>query len=222
MRDLWSLSRDQTPVPCIARWVLNHWTIREVPSLLLKAQLIQRFPPPPQIFFPYPCIQVITKSYPFYFFVSQSCLPLPLFVLVQSVTISFPRATAGTEQVTRTYSVSGPSAKWLEMDCLYIAHDIYSDKNTPHLLGWCAWSLRPYDSSSVKPSLTAHLAHCLLCSLSWADHLSTPQYPKHVSIFALSYFLALCLWGLFYWQLVRSSREKDCLIIFFISTSTIT
>ena len=39
MWDLNSPTRDQTRVPCIARWVLNHWTIREVPgsSLLTKS-----------------------------------------------------------------------------------------------------------------------------------------------------------------------------------------
>ena len=33
MWDLTSLTRDQTCVPCIARWILNHWTTRKVPSL---------------------------------------------------------------------------------------------------------------------------------------------------------------------------------------------
>ena len=31
--NLWNLSsptRDQTHIPCVARWVLNHWTSREV------------------------------------------------------------------------------------------------------------------------------------------------------------------------------------------------
>ena len=32
MRDLSSLARDQTGIPCIARWILNHWTTREVPA----------------------------------------------------------------------------------------------------------------------------------------------------------------------------------------------
>ena len=31
MWDLSSPTRDQTPVPCIAGWILNHWTTREVP-----------------------------------------------------------------------------------------------------------------------------------------------------------------------------------------------
>ena len=26
-------TRDQTPAPCVARQILNHWTTREVPSL---------------------------------------------------------------------------------------------------------------------------------------------------------------------------------------------
>ena len=33
--DLSSLTKDQTGVPCIARWSLNHWTTREVPSFHL-------------------------------------------------------------------------------------------------------------------------------------------------------------------------------------------
>ena len=28
-----SLTRNLTHIPCIARWILNHWTIREVPPL---------------------------------------------------------------------------------------------------------------------------------------------------------------------------------------------
>ena len=31
MWDLSSPTRDQTCIPCIARWILNHWTTREVP-----------------------------------------------------------------------------------------------------------------------------------------------------------------------------------------------
>ena len=27
-----SLTRNQTCAPCIARWILNHWTTREVPQ----------------------------------------------------------------------------------------------------------------------------------------------------------------------------------------------
>ena len=34
MWDLSSLTRDQTCTPCIGRQTLNHWTMREVPSLL--------------------------------------------------------------------------------------------------------------------------------------------------------------------------------------------
>ena len=33
--DLSSLTRDQTCVPCIGRQILNHWTSRDVPQLLL-------------------------------------------------------------------------------------------------------------------------------------------------------------------------------------------
>ena len=38
-----SLARDQTHVPRIARWILNHWTTREVPSVLNKIQNIVLF-----------------------------------------------------------------------------------------------------------------------------------------------------------------------------------
>ena len=31
-----SQTRDQTGVPCIGRWILNHWTTRQVQDLLLK------------------------------------------------------------------------------------------------------------------------------------------------------------------------------------------
>ena len=31
-----SWTRDQIGVPCTGRWILNHWTTREVPSLLFK------------------------------------------------------------------------------------------------------------------------------------------------------------------------------------------
>ena len=31
-----SLTRDQTPVPCIGRWILNHWTIRTVPEVFFN------------------------------------------------------------------------------------------------------------------------------------------------------------------------------------------
>ena len=39
VRDHSSQTRDWTDVPCIGRWILNHWTIRVVPgySLLYKA-----------------------------------------------------------------------------------------------------------------------------------------------------------------------------------------
>ena len=38
---MWNLSsptRDQTRVLCIARWILSHWTTREVPDLFLKLE----------------------------------------------------------------------------------------------------------------------------------------------------------------------------------------
>ena len=39
LRSTWDLSsptRDQTPVPCIGRWILNHCATREVPTASLK------------------------------------------------------------------------------------------------------------------------------------------------------------------------------------------
>ena len=33
VQDLSSLARDQTSIPCIGRWILNHWTTRESPIL---------------------------------------------------------------------------------------------------------------------------------------------------------------------------------------------
>ena len=33
MWDLRSLTRDQTSVPCITRWILNQWTTRKIPPL---------------------------------------------------------------------------------------------------------------------------------------------------------------------------------------------
>ena len=30
-----SQTKDQTPVPCIGRWILNHWTTREEPCLVM-------------------------------------------------------------------------------------------------------------------------------------------------------------------------------------------
>ena len=36
MWGLSSLTRDQTRVPCITRWILNHWTTREVPQRLFS------------------------------------------------------------------------------------------------------------------------------------------------------------------------------------------
>ena len=36
MRDLTFPTRDQTCIPCIARWMLNHWMTREDPEYLLN------------------------------------------------------------------------------------------------------------------------------------------------------------------------------------------
>ena len=48
-----SRTRDQTHVPCISRWILNHWTTREVPPELFSSckteslsPLKTKFPPP--------------------------------------------------------------------------------------------------------------------------------------------------------------------------------
>ena len=38
LRGIWDLNsptRGRTHVPCIGRWILNHWTVREVPSCSL-------------------------------------------------------------------------------------------------------------------------------------------------------------------------------------------
>ena len=37
MWNLSSLIRDQTCIPCIERWSLNHWIVREVPSSMILA-----------------------------------------------------------------------------------------------------------------------------------------------------------------------------------------
>ena len=39
--DLSSPTRGQTRVPCTGRWILNHWTIREVPSLYLFSHRLE-------------------------------------------------------------------------------------------------------------------------------------------------------------------------------------
>ena len=38
MWDLSSLTRDQTFIPCVGRWSLNHWTTREVPMYTIYVQ----------------------------------------------------------------------------------------------------------------------------------------------------------------------------------------
>ena len=36
--------RDQTQVPCVGRWILNHWTTREVPRMgVLKDQTLKKY-----------------------------------------------------------------------------------------------------------------------------------------------------------------------------------
>ena len=43
-RDMWALSsltRDWTCTPCIGRWSLNHWTVREIPSFFNKTLNIE-------------------------------------------------------------------------------------------------------------------------------------------------------------------------------------
>ena len=54
MWDLNSPTRDQTRVPCIARWILNHWTTREVPGYILMLILISV----PKLYFPLMTFQV--------------------------------------------------------------------------------------------------------------------------------------------------------------------
>ena len=46
MKDLSSLTRAWTCVPCIARQILNHWTIREVPRYRFLIILTQSWDPP--------------------------------------------------------------------------------------------------------------------------------------------------------------------------------
>ena len=43
MWDLSSPSRDRTLIPCIGRKILNHWTTREFPLLLLLLALLSSF-----------------------------------------------------------------------------------------------------------------------------------------------------------------------------------
>ena len=41
MWDLSSLTRDRTGTPCIARWILNHWTTRKVPPPSKKKRVFK-------------------------------------------------------------------------------------------------------------------------------------------------------------------------------------
>ena len=45
MWGLSSLTRDQTCIPCIARWILNHWTSREVSFTFLFLVYLSKFIP---------------------------------------------------------------------------------------------------------------------------------------------------------------------------------
>ena len=39
MGDLSSLRGDRTRIPCLARWILNHWTTREIPKVRVLIEL---------------------------------------------------------------------------------------------------------------------------------------------------------------------------------------
>ena len=39
-----SLTKDRAQVPCIARWILSHWTTREIPKVFLEALGDNPFP----------------------------------------------------------------------------------------------------------------------------------------------------------------------------------
>lgn len=106
------------------------------------------------------------------------------------------------------------------MGCLYIARDIYSDKNTPHILGVVMLYLLVEASAPTAPPLWSPLwLLTLLIAASavwgWADHLSTPQYPN----------VSLCLHRLTFWLCVYQGffignswglqGKKIALIIFF-------
>ena len=39
MWDLSSLTRDQSCIPCIGRWILHHWITREVPKIIIFPNL---------------------------------------------------------------------------------------------------------------------------------------------------------------------------------------
>ena len=38
-----SWTRDQTQVPCIGRWILNHWTTREVPRMGFLKESLKKY-----------------------------------------------------------------------------------------------------------------------------------------------------------------------------------
>ena len=39
-----SQTREQNHVPCVGRWILNHWTTREVPGCNFKLVFLRRWP----------------------------------------------------------------------------------------------------------------------------------------------------------------------------------
>jgi len=43
MWDLVSPTKDGTLVPCVGRWILNHWISKEVPSLLFHVEKAKSF-----------------------------------------------------------------------------------------------------------------------------------------------------------------------------------
>ena len=46
MWDLSSRSRDRTHIPCVGRWILDHWTTSEVPCYHLFKSSVARHPDP--------------------------------------------------------------------------------------------------------------------------------------------------------------------------------
>ena len=65
MRDLSPLTKDQTHTPCIRRWSLNHWTIREVPgpySMARHAHLMGQISLLSSSLYPYYLLQFMLPS----------------------------------------------------------------------------------------------------------------------------------------------------------------
>ena len=61
-----SRTRDRTHVPCIDRWILNHWTTRGIEDYLLEGRyhaLIKlRFPVPGMASGPYGALEFVTET----------------------------------------------------------------------------------------------------------------------------------------------------------------